>query len=218
MSVKAFYAALAIIAVVGVAAIWMARGGSAPAEVAPPPVSAAQFEGYVLGSDTAAIEIVEYADFECGACASFAILTGPDVKARLVNTGRVRWRFLDFPLPSHENAPLAHHAAACAAEQDQFWSMHDALFLNQGAWARSRRPERVIRDLAELIGLDMRAYEGCMDANRYAARIQATKNQGVSMGVSATPSFIVGGLLISGALPFDSLLTLVERAEANRTQ
>lgn len=218
MNLKPFYVGLAVIAVVGVAAIWMARGSSAPAEVAPVPLAGAAFEGYVLGSDTAAVEIVEYADFQCGACASFAILTAPDVKAKLVNTGRVRWRFLDFPLPSHDKAPLAHHAAACAAEQGQFWPMHDALFFNQGAWAQSRRPERVIRDLAELVGLDVGRYEGCMDANRYAARIEATKAEGASVGVSATPSFLVGRLLISGALPFDSLLSLVERAEANRSQ
>ena len=215
VKLKPFFLGLGAIAVIGVGAIWMAwGGGSAPTEAAPLPVSAGSFEGYVLGSDTAAVEVVEYADFQCPACARFAILTAPEVKAQLVNTGRVRWRFMDFPLPSHDKAELVHHAAACAGEQGGFWAMHDVLFRNQGAWVRSRRPKQVLRDLAEAIGLDVKQYDDCMGSNRYAARIAATKADAVAVGVSSTPSFVIGGLLISGHLAYDSVVTLVERAEA----
>src|SRR5438045_1315596 len=51
--------------------------------------------GHVIGSDSAPVEVVEFGDFECPACGSFANLTEPDVRARLVLTGQVRFRFMD---------------------------------------------------------------------------------------------------------------------------
>ncbi|NIM52114.1 MAG: thioredoxin domain-containing protein [Gemmatimonadales bacterium] len=214
VNLKPFYVGLGVVAVAGIAAIWWAKeGGSEARAVDPVPVSAGSFAGYVLGSDSAPVEIVEYADFECGGCAYFAILTGPDVKNRLVSTGRVRWRFRDFPLPQHRNAPAAHLAAACAGEQGRFWEMHDHIFFNQGAWVSDNRPARRFRDYARALGLDLDQYEACMDQQRYAARIQASKDEGVALGVNSTPSFIIGDILIPAALSYDSLVKLVERAE-----
>lgn len=215
MNLKPFYVALAAIAVVGAGAIWMARsGGSAgEVEVGPLPVSATSFPGHVLGSDTAKVEIVEYADFECGACAHFAILTLPDIKQRLVASGRVRLRFRDFPLPGHSKSPAAHMAAACAGEQGRFWEMKDQLFFGQQAWVRDRRPARRFEEYAEAIGLDMDRYEACVDADRYAAQIAAGREEGITVGVNSTPSFLIGGLLVVGSISYDSVAALVRRAE-----
>lgn len=216
VTLKAFYFGLVVVAVAGVAWIWSARSGGGPTTITEVPAgTTAAHAGYVLGSDTAPVEIIEYADFQCPACATFTILTAPDVKRRLVATGRARWRFRDFPLPSHDKALLAHHAAACAGEQNRFWPMHDQLYLQQGRWASDRRPDRVFRDYAGIIGLDLGQYDACMEEQRYAARIMATKNEGQALGVNSTPSFIVGNQLIAGSVPFDTLAAMVERA-ANR--
>lgn len=212
-----FYISLVVIAVLGAGGIWLARGtggDAGPATPAPLPVSASAFAGYTLGSDTAAVEVIEYSDFQCPFCARFTILTMPDVKSRLIDAGRVRWVFRDFPLPGHNHAELAHHAAACAGEQNLFWPMHDQLYFNQGAWSRERRADGTFRNFARAIGADVHQYESCMDERRYTARIEATKNRGVAMGVSSTPTFIVGGLMVSGTLPYDSLASLIRRAEA----
>jgi protein-disulfide isomerase len=216
-SLKPFYIGLGLIAAAGLAAIWMARQSNAARtaarEVDPVPVNAAGFQGYVLGSDTAPVEILEFADFECGACGYFAVLSGPDVKSRLVNTGRVRWRFRDFPIDGHLNAPIAHQAAACAGEQGRFWDMHDQIFFNQSGWARDRRPARRLKEYARTVGLQMDQYDECMEQQRHTARIAAGKQEGLALGVNSTPSFIIGGVLVIGALPYDSVLALVERAE-----
>ncbi len=213
---KWFYAALGVIVVVGIAALVLARrgGGSAAVEVAPAPVAVGTFEGHVLGSDSAPVTIVEYADFECGACAQFAILTGPDVKQRLVAAGRVRWVFRDFPLDGHRNALSAHLAAACAGEQGRFWEMHDQIFFNHRRWVSERRPERPLRDIARGLNLDLSQYDGCIDSRRLLGQIEATKRDGLARGVQATPTFEVGTLRVSGALSYDSLQALVTRAEA----
>ena len=136
VNLKPFYVALGVIAVAGGAWIVTASGGTTV--TIPEMATGSAFPGYSLGSDSAKVEIIEYADFECPACAMFTILTSPDVKTRLVNTGRVRWTFRDFPLPMHPKAPVAHLAAACAGDQSQFWAMHDQLFYNRGAWVEGR--------------------------------------------------------------------------------
>ncbi len=219
MNLRPFYVALGVVAAAGGAWIFSARVGSGTVTVTlPAAVGAEAFAGYVMGSDSAMVEIVEYADFQCPACASFEILTAPDVKSRLVNTGRVRWRFKDFPLPAHDKSPLAHLAAACAGEQGRFWAMHDQLFYNQGTWARGRKAARLFEGYARAIGLDMKQYDQCMDEQRYVERIAATKNEAAAAGINSTPSFVVGDQLIAGAVSFKRLMELVERAEAAARQ
>ena len=218
MNLKPFYVVLGVIALVGAAAIWMARTDGSAVEVGPTPVSATSFPGHVLGSDSAAVEIVEYADFECGACAHFAILTLPDIKQRLVATGRVRLRYRDFPLPGHSQSPAAHMAAACAGEQGRFWEMADQLYFGQQAWVRDRRPARRFEQYAEAIGLDMKQYEDCVDEDRYAAQIAAGREEGMTVGVNSTPSFLIGGLLVAGSISYDSVVALVRRAEGATTR
>jgi protein-disulfide isomerase len=211
-----FYVILGAIVVVGAGALWLARrSGEGPGvqviDSIPAPASAA-FEGYVLGSDSAPVTIVEYADFECGACAQFAILTGPDIKQRLVQTGRVRWIFRDFPIEGHRNSLPAHLAAACAAEQGRFWEMHDQLYFNHRRWVLEARPARRIRELAAAIpGVDARRFNDCLGSARYQDRILASQRAGVERGVSSTPTFDINNLRVSGAIGYDSLRVLVDR-------
>ncbi|HEX9729198.1 MAG TPA: thioredoxin domain-containing protein [Gemmatimonadales bacterium] len=216
---KGFYLGLAAVAVIGVAAILWARSNAAGGveEIGPIPVSTEAFPGYSMGSDSAPVQIIEYGDFQCPACGQFAVLTGPDVKRRLVETGQVRWTFRDFPLGIHPNALVAHLAAACADEQGQFWNMHDQLYFRLGEWAPERRPARMFRDYARVIGLDVKQFEDCVDSRRYLGRIEATRRTGETVGVSSTPTFIIGNLRVSGSLSFDSIQVLVNRvAGANR--
>jgi len=218
MNMKWFYAAFGVLVVAGAAWIWSSRSGAAAVEVGPEPVTPTSFPGWVLGSDSAAVEIVEYADFECGACAHFAILTAPDIRKRLVATGRVRMRFRDFPIQGHEFSPIAHEAGACAGEQGRFWEMADEIFFNQATWVREGRPSKSFEDYAKALGLNMDQYKSCMKERRHAGDIEASRQHGLAIGVSATPSFVIGGLLVTGALPYDSIVRLVERAEARARQ
>ena len=218
---KQFYALLGGIAVVGVAWLWLsARGGSQPPVLETLPAgavtAAGDFPGYVLGSDSAPVEVVEYADFQCPACAQFVILTMHDVKERLIQTGRVRWRFRDFPLESHDKSRLAHHAAACAGEQNQFWAMHDQLYYGQARWynERSAGAGRMYRAFARAIGLDLGAYNACMESGRYQARIEASVQEGLRIGVGSTPTFLIGDTRVVQALPYDPLRQLIDSLAA----
>jgi len=215
-NLKLFYFGLVVVAAVGGGAIFFAKGttGSpvraalplAPGDTAAPP-------GYVLGNPTAPVEVEEYADFECPACQQFAVLTLPDVRDRLINTGQVRWRFRDFPLyQTHFKSPAAHEGAACAAEQGKFWEMHDQLYYNQNKWVEARNTEKAVREYARSVGVDLGKYDECVESHRYQARIAASAKVGESRGVNSTPTLIVGGMMIAGGLTYDSLKTLITKA------
>jgi protein-disulfide isomerase len=219
MSLKPFYALLGVVAVAGAAWIWTARSGSAfqPVEVGPLPDSALAASGWVLGSASAPVEIVEYADFGCGACGRLAIITIPDVRRLLVATGRVRLRFRDFPLGS-PTVDMAHQAAACAGEQGRFWEMADQLFLNQSRWALERDPRGRFEAFAEAVGLDLGQYDSCMRERRHWDRVVAGRQAGLALGVNSTPRLVIGGTMLTGAQPYDSILKYVELAEARAGQ
>ena len=197
---RPFYLLLVLVAAVAGVLMWRASRGSggdvsATAADGPVVVTAADsaFPGYVLGSATAPVEVVEFADFQCPHCGEFANVQFPTIREQLINTGQLRWRFRDFPL----NFPWSRVAALagqCAGEQGKFWEMEDALFQQQAAWGRSSsNPSAAFRDLARGIGVDLDKYNACMDSQRYAGRIEASHRDGAARGVTGTPTFFVNG-------------------------
>jgi len=210
---KGFYLLLVGVAVIGGGVLWYGsqQRAPAPAPSGPVPVAAVDgFRGYTLGSDSAPIEITEYSDFECPFCASFATVQMPVVREQLIATGRVRWRYRDFPLPTHTYSRYAALAAQCAGEQGKFWEMHDQLFTNH-QWAQTgKNPRGLFRDFARAIGVDLDKYDPCMDGQRYAGRIQASVQEGEARGVKGTPSFYVNGRPYQGRSASDDFKALVD--------
>ena len=211
---KRFYAFFAVIAAAGVGfLLWQMNKSSTPAvpvQVTVQPADTAGFRGYVLGSDSAPVEIIEYADYQCPACQQFATVEWPYVRDRLVTPGRVRWVFKDFPLQQHPWARLAAHSAACASDQNKFWEYADAVFATQPDWSASRDAGKIFREQAEKVGLNAAAWDQCMSALKFAGRIQASAEQGVKAGVGSTPSFVIGGRIYAGVLPYDKIKALVD--------
>jgi len=212
---KRFYVLLAAVAVAGALALWYAASPKpradrfAPGAAVPPPATDG-FRGFTLGSDTAPVEVTEYSDFECPYCAQFAAVQMPVIKQQLIATGKVRWRYRDFPLPGHPYARMASHAAHCAAEQQRFWEMHDQLFFNH-SWAQTGRdPTRRFRQFAERIGLDLGAYEECMTSGRHAGRIEASRLEGERLGVNGTPTFFINGRPYQGSRSSDGFKAAAE--------
>jgi len=208
---RAFYMSVAVLLVGGIGALsYMStrpRVSLVDTTIKPIPN-----QGHVIGSDSAPVEVVEFADFECPGCGSFANLTEPDVRARLVLTGKVRYRFMDYPLEGHRNTWPAHLAAWCAGEQGKFWEMHDALFQSQDRWSSevTRRPEKYMSELARQIGVGMELYQQCISTEKYRPQIQANAQAGARLGVNVTPTFIFGNRRIPGGLPYDEFRARVD--------
>lgn len=217
---KRFYLVLAAVAVVGAGALaWVLRRPSTvsiPANVTIQASDTAGFRGYVMGDSAAPVEITEFADYQCPFCQTFATLQMPTIRKRLIETGRLRWRFRDFPLQQHPHARTAAHAAACADEQGRFWAMHDRIFEGQAEWAAERDATATFRRYATEVGLDAAKYDACMSAAKYAGRIQASHAEGMRIGVNSTPTLFVGGRLYQGRFDSDAITRLVDSLAAAR--
>jgi protein-disulfide isomerase len=216
-SLTPFYIVLGVIAVGGGALI-----ASGAFRQAPPPLTletigqlATGPRGVLVGSDSAKVEVWEFSDFECPYCARFSILSMPDIMTRLVQTGRVRWRFVHYPLQGHVKSPTAHLAAACGNEQERFWPVHDALYQQQDAWTTARNLERAVREAALGAGVDRERFLACMDARGAAwGRVLADKALGDSVGINGTPSFFINGRQFADRLTYDRLRAIVDSVEA----
>ncbi len=174
-------------------------------------------KGYVIGSDSAPVEITEFGDFECPSCGQFATITEPDIRTRLVASGAARYRFVDFPLKQHTGTMFAHNAAACANAQGKFWEMQDRIFANQFEWSelargRDMNPPKVFKRYAKELGLDTKAFNACLDSRQFEPQIMANQQEGIRRNIGSTPTFFIGKRMIEGAQPYDVIKALVDSA------
>jgi len=216
---RAFYLIIAAIAIGGIAALTYASTKSNEIVNASPvdtTLPAVKSEGYVMGSPTAPLEVIEFGDFECPQCGRFATLTEPDVRKNLVNAGKIRLRYIDFPLPMHPHTWNASRAAACADAQGKFWEMHDALFANQDRWdgAATNNPDKVLKQLGDQIVPDKSKFEQCVDSKEMQAKVQAHWKLAEARHVNGTPTFVIGDQQIGQSLTYDQFKQLVDSAIA----
>jgi protein-disulfide isomerase len=174
--------------------------------------------GHPRGAATAPITVVEFSDYGCPYCARFAFESYPALHEEFVDTGLVRWIFVPFVIGSFPNGELAARVGECAADQDRFWVMKDVLYREQQAWkgaSAAQVPSRFTR-LAADAGLDAQAFQDCVGTNRTGPTVALHTRAAGAVGVRATPSFLVNGRLVEGALPveqFREILTgMVARA------
>jgi protein-disulfide isomerase len=158
------------------------------------------------GPTDAWVTVVEFSDFECPFCRSEQpVLTNIEV----TYGADVRLVFKHFPLPSiHPHAEAAAVAAECAREQGKFWEMHDLLFT-------SALDDATLLDDAEQVpGLDVAAWQACLNAPEAADRVAADLALGTSLGIEATPTFVVNGVPVVGAVSESELRAVIDRARA----
>jgi protein-disulfide isomerase len=219
---KRFYALFAAVAVIGVGVLayllFKPATVSIPANVTVQLSDTSGFRGYLKGSPDAPVEITEYADYQCPFCQTFATLQMPTIEDRLIRTGRVRWRYRDFPLQQHTFARLAAHSAACADEQGKYWAQHQRIYEGQPEWAGAGDAGPIFRNYARESGLDLGRYDACMKSGKYAGRIQASYNEGVETGVASTPTLLVGGRLYKGRFDSDAITKLVDSLAPRRAK
>lgn len=212
---RPFYYGLSAIALVGAAVLGYVSTRPKPAPVTlDPSVALPKAEGYVLGDTNAPIQVIEFADMQCPVCADFGLLTEPDVKKRLIETGKISYRYMDFPLAMHPNAWNAANAGACANEQGKFWEMKDQIFQGQLEWSNERNPRSTFEGYAKQIGIDRAAWRSCYESQKMIPKIQAMQKEGERRFVSATPTFIIGRRVYPGSLPYDKFKALVDSAIA----
>jgi protein-disulfide isomerase len=223
-SLRIFYIVIGLIAIGGAA--WLITLATAPgssvAELDSVPSqpfdgqSGTTAEGfYYKGDPESGITVIEYADYQCPACANFSMSS---IYQRLnneyVEPGQIQYIFHDFPLPQHNNAPAASHAAYCAGEQGQYWTMHDQIYATQAQWSNlgQQAANTFFTNLAGQIGLDEAAFGACQSSDKYAEHLQQARSTAMEIGIPATPTFVVNGSQVNGG----ELLPAIEAALAEK--
>ncbi|NPA26562.1 MAG: DsbA family protein [Chloroflexi bacterium] len=148
--------------------------------------------GNVLGDPNAPITIVEFSDFQCPHCQHFYHEVEPKLIEALVLPGKAKFQYRSMGKFIGEESLLAAEAMYCAEEQGAFWPYHDILFLNapqQGKDTGAYSIDRLIA-MAEVLGLDTKAFAQCLKEHRYRERAEQDKLDGFTYGVQGTPTFI----------------------------
>jgi protein-disulfide isomerase len=160
------------------------------------------------GDSSAPVTLVEFSDLKCYYCSRFSTETLPQLRQIYVDTGQVRLVYKHFSILGLES-DVAAAATECAAEQDRFWEYHDQIFADQVVTRSILTPEQLI-SLAEKIGLSISAFSDCLNSGRYANQVQRESEAVGAMGMRSTPSFLINGVFVVGAQPFEVFQQVIE--------
>ncbi len=169
-----------------------------------------------FGDADAPITVVEYTDYQCPFCERHVTETMPQIMAEFVDTGLVQYIIKDYPLDSlHPEARIAAAAARCAADQEAYGLMHDAIFEQQSLWSGigSERATGVIVGIASSLGMDTAVFSECIESGKHDAVIQQNLEEGMALGVTGTPAFFIDGYPVTGAQPIELFRYAFELAE-----
>ncbi len=218
----------AVVAVGGAAGLWYGTRAESPANaVATPPAGGTSSAGLVpvdpilgvraIGSASAPVVVQEFFSLTCSHCAAFHRTTMPQVKKDLIETGKLRFVFQDFPL---DQIALTAAAVARALPEASYEPFTSALLASQDRWAFARgvNTTEEIFKIAALAGMSRQAFDAAI-ANEAmkTAILKAREEFTRTYDIQATPSFVFNGpgaknVKESGARPFDDFARLVKQA------
>ncbi len=211
------YAAGAVvtIAIIGFVGAQVMKGGGSSTASFPE----GSLEGQpMLGNPNASVTVVEFGDYRCPFCSEFETSVFPRLKQNYIDTGQVKFYFVNyafldanFPGRSSQRAAVAGECVY-DQEQEQFWDFHAAVYENQGPesqdWATTNRLMEIARDSTE--GLDYGELRSCIEDSETAGEVRSDRQLGQQIGVSGTPAVYVNGQKASN-WQYSSLRTAIER-------
>lgn len=200
---RRFYIIFAALALAGIGAVGYSVGSRAAASAASEPIDLGEVNDRALmemavpmmsGDEDAPVSILVFGDYNCPGCAAFALQIRPEVQTRLVDTGKARVVFYDFPLPQYIplGSFLAARAARCAGDQGAYWPFHDYLYQTQRLWSQEGDKGSVFMGYAEAMGLDSDEFGECLNSDRHALEVTANQQLSEALGIVQTPSVLVG--------------------------
>jgi protein-disulfide isomerase len=159
------------------------------------------------GDPNAPVTLVEFGDFKCGYCGKWNQETLSLIREKYVEPGKVRLAYVSYPVLGHGSMAAAE-AAECAAQQGKFWEYAELLYDDQG---NSTIPEDFTAMAGEL-ELDTDAFESCLGKFPARESLDNDIRVGQTLGVRGTPAFLVNGVPLSGALPYEVFEQAIEDA------
>lgn len=172
------------------------------------------------GSATAPVTVYEMSDFQCPFCKRHATEYFPTLEKEYIETGKVRWIYINMPLTSlHPNAVAAAEFAMCAAREGKFWAAHDILFRRQEVWAPLKNPAEFLISLADSLRLPKAKVTSCLAGSETETEVKNDAQGAVKAGAQSTPTFYIEGGMLAGAWPLEvwrPILDSVYRAKSRK--
>jgi len=151
------------------------------------------------GNPKGDVTLVEYFDYNCGYCRASL----PAITQLLASDPKIRIVYRELPILSEESG-IAARLSLAAADQGKFRAFHDALY------AGGQLTNESMAAAAKSVGLDMARAKAL--APRAEAEIASNLELSRKMGMTGTPSWIIGDKIISSALPLEELQKAVAAA------
>lgn len=170
----------------------------------------------VLGNPDAPVTIIEYASMTCPHCAHFSNTILPEVKKQLVETGKARIIFRDFPL---DNVAARAAAMARCADHDKYFDLIEVIFKDQERWIQSDQPMKALAQLGTLAGMDEEYIKACIsDPQLNAAILKNMQDAQKKYTIKSTPTFIFndGAEKFDGAKDVQPFVETVNRLSSGR--
>ena len=166
-----------------------------------------------IGRPDAKVIVNEWFSLTCSHCAEFQKVTFPQVKTDLVDSGRVRYVWRDYPL---DQVALTAAMVARSLPAERYEPFITTLLATQDRWAfaRGANSTEELAKLAALAGMPRQSFDVAINDTSLKAAILAAQDVAEKkLGVNSTPSFIVNGRLISGAVRYPAFLQSVDAAQ-----
>ncbi len=119
--------------------------------------------------------------------------------------GKVRHIYKDFPLGGQIQSEPASVAARCAAKSGKFWEYHDELYINQGSLGPA-----LFTQIADKLKLPKDDWKKCTQDAQIREAVRKDSGEGISLGVTGTPTFFINGKKVVGALPFEKFKMVID--------
>ncbi len=165
-----------------------------------------------MGDAAAKVVVHEWFSLTCSHCADFQKTTFPEVREKLIDTGRIRYVWRDYPL---DQVALAGAMVARALPPERYEPFISVLLASQDRWAFARNvnPLDELAKIAALAGLARPAFNAAVNDDALRTAILAEQNDAEKKrGVTSTPTFVINGKNLSGAARYPDFLKAVEAA------
>ncbi len=170
-----------------------------------------------MGDPNAPVKMVEYSDYQCPFCKRWNDQTEKLIEDTYVATGKVYFTYIPYGPNGQYIGPESKDAAMaafCAGDQGKFWEYHDMLFANQTGENVGDFTSKRLFAFADALGLNSSQFRSCFNGNKFAQALSDGLAQGKQAQIGGTPSFLINGSLIEGALPFADFQQKIEAALA----
>lgn len=152
----------------------------------------------IIGNPEGDVTLVEFFDYHCGYCRGMV----PALRNLVDKDKNLRLVMKEFPVLGPEST-VAAHASLAAAKQGRYADFHLALM------GSKQLDEATIMGIAGRLGLDVDQLAADMKSESVQRTVEANAKLATELGITGTPSFVIGGKLIPGAVDVAQLESMI---------